>query len=119
MNWELIGKLGGGGVEVQKVPVDIVADGYSNTEVVTHTVYVPEGETWLVVLSGDLDPQYTASGAGPELRIGEVTFGSGLPQGRVGAAAEVTGTAEIALKRMNGAGTDRFSGHVYTVPLPA
>ena len=111
---EIIGKLGG--AEVEKIPVNIVANGGGGSVVAMHTVHVPEGETWLVVLSGDLNPRYATS-AGPELSIGEVTFGPGLPAGRIGAAEEVTGATEIALKRNNGNGTDRFTGHVYAVKL--
>ena len=112
---EIIGKLGGGG-EVQKIPVDIVASGGGGSVVVMHTVHVQEGETWLVVLSGDLNPRYTSS-SGPELSIGEVTFGPGLPAGRFDAAEEVTGTTEITLKRNNSNATDIFTGHVYAAKL--
>ena len=61
---EIIGKLGV--AEVQKIPVNIVADGGGGSLVVMHTVHVQEGETWLVVLSGDLDPRYSSS-SGPVL----------------------------------------------------
>ena len=112
---EIIGKLGGG-AEVQKIPVNIVADGGGGSVVVMHTVHVQEGETWLVVLSGDLDPRYSSS-SGPVLSIGEVRFGPGLPAGRFVAAEEVMGTTEIALKRNNSNATDSFTGHVYAVKL--
>ena len=111
---EIIGKLGG--AEVQKIPVEAVASGASGSVVVMHTVHVPKGETWLVVLSGDLDPRYTTI-SGPELSIGEVTLGPGLLAGRIGLAEEVTGTTKIALKRNNGVSTDTFTGHVYTVKV--
>ena len=112
---EIIGKLGGGG-EVQKIPVEAVASGVSGSVVVMHTVHVPEGETWLVVLSGDLDPRYTNL-SGPNLLIGEISIGPDLVAGFTSIAAEVTGTAEIALKRNNPSGTDSFTGHVYAVKL--
>lgn len=112
----VIGKLGG--VEVQKIPVDIVASGVAGSVVVMHTVHVPEGETWIVALIGNLSPRYTNNN-GPKLSIGEMSIGPGLPKGRAGLAAEVTGTAEIALKRgISSNGIDTFVGHVYTVPLP-
>lgn len=112
----VIGQIGGG-VEVQKIPVEAVADGRSGSEVVMHTVHVPEGETWLVALSGDLDPGYTGS-SGPRLFLGEVSIGPSLPAGRHSIVAEVTGTAEISLKRNVSASSDAFIGHVYTLPLP-
>lgn len=111
---EIVGKLGG--AEVQKIPVNIVADGRGSSVVVMHTVHVQEGETWLVVLSGDLTPRYT-SASGPVLSIGEVTFGPGLPAGRFDAAEEVMGTTEITLKRNTSNGTDIFTGHVYAAKL--
>ena len=112
---EIIGKLGGGG-EVQKIPVNIVASGGGGSVVVMHTVHVQEGETWLVVLSGDLNPRYVSS-SGPVLSIGEVTFGPSLPAGRFVAAEEVMGTTEITLKRNNSNATDSFTGHVYAAKL--
>ena len=111
---EIIGKLGG--AEVQKIPVNIVADGGGGSVVVMHTVHVQEGETWLVVLSGGLNPRYTSS-SGPVLSIGEVKFGPGLPAGRFDAAEEVMGTTEITLKRNNSNATDIFTGHVYAAKL--
>ena len=111
---EIIGKLGG--AEVQKIPVDIVADGGGGSVVIMHTVHVPEGETWLVVLSGDLDPRYTNLN-GPNLLIGEISIGPDLAAGFTSIAAEVTGTAEITLKRNNPSGTDSFTGHVYAVKM--
>ena len=112
----VIGKLGGG-ADVQKIPVEAVADGAANSEVVVHTVHVPEGETWLVVLSGDFNPAYTNTN-GPQLFIGADSIGPHLPRGLTAFAAEVTGTAEIGLRRTIAASIDSFSGHVYVAPLP-
>ena len=111
----VIGKIGGG-ADVQKIPVEVAESGKDTTAII-HTVHVPEGETWLVVLTGDLNPRYTSS-SGPQLFIGEVSIGPGLPEGLTAISAEVTGTAEISLRRSYGAGADSFDGHVYTVPLP-
>ena len=111
----VIGQIGG--AEVQKIPVDIVADGASGSEAFMHTLHVPEGETWLVALIGNLSARYTNIN-GPQLFIGEYSIGPSLPAGLVGVAAETTGTAVIRLKRNASHGADTFSGHVYTVPLP-
>ena len=111
---EIIGKLGG---RVEETPVSGTASGASGSEEILHTVEVPEGETWLVVLSGDLDPRYTTSVNGPKLLIGEISIGPNLAAGFTSIAAEVTGTAEITLKRNNSSGTDTFTGHVYTAKM--
>ena len=111
----VIGKIGG--AEVQKIPVNIDADGGDGSEVVMHTVHVSEGETWLIVLSGDLSP-YRMSSSGPRLFIGDVSIGPGLPAGRTVLVVEVTGTAEIGLRRNTSSGSDRFDGHIYAAPLP-
>ena len=111
----VIGKIGG--ADAEKIPVDIVAGGGDGSRVVMHTVDVPEGETWFVVLSGNLTPMSTG-GNGPQLSIGEVSIGPNLRSGHTSMVAKVTGTAEITLKRNASANQDQFSGHVYTAPLP-
>ena len=71
---EIIGKLGGGaGVEV--APVSGTASGGSGSEVILHTVEVPVGETWLVVVYGNLNGAYSDNYSSPQIYIGDTKIG--------------------------------------------
>ena len=111
---EIIGKLGGADVEV--VPVDVTASGSMGSEVVFHTVAVPEGETWLVVAYGNLRSN-SAGLYSAQLVIGTTEPPSRAPNGTHGLAHIGTGTINVKLRRNTSVGSDSFTGHVYTVKL--
>ena len=110
---ELIGKLGGS--DVDKVPVGVTASGGSDSKEVLHTVEVPEGETWLVILIGNLQNASTTSGA--HLYIGATVLDGRPESGITGLAHVGTGTIDVGLRRKRSAQSDTFTGHVYTVKL--
>ena len=112
---EIIGKLGGG-AEVEQIPVEVAASGGVGSEEVIHTVEVPEGETWLVALHGDLQSAATASKSA-DLIIGTTKIPPRAPNGITGLAHVGTGTIEVKIVRQNSYGSDSFTGHVYTVKL--
>lgn len=114
LDWHLLGALGGSEVEI--IPVEVTATGGKGSTAVIQSVTVPDGETWLVVLTGHLDAYYS-SASGPELYIGPDSVGPGLAIGNASIAAEVTGTVEIGIKRNNAYSADGFYGQVYLVPL--
>ena len=112
---EIIGKLGGG-AEVEVTPVDVTASGDWGSEEVLHTVEVPEGETWLVALHGDLQSGATA-GKSAQLIIGTTELTERSPNGITGLAHVGAGTIDVKLRRNTGSGSDSFTGHVYAVKL--
>ena len=107
---EIIGKLGGGGAEVE--PVSGTASGSSSA--VMTTITAPPGETLLVAVVGTI----TAAN-GSQLYIPTLSIGNAKASfsGVGGVSAIVTGTAQIVLKRNNSVGTDKFTGTVYTVKM--
>ena len=114
----VIGKIGGG-VEVQKIPVNIVADGDTgSTEGISVTV--PEGEIWLIVLQGDPFPSSAIRGSAPQMVIGERVSPSVMYEEYTAFSAEVAGPSNVpvGLRRNRWQGDDRIVGHVYTVPMP-
>lgn len=110
---ELIGKLGGSDVEV--TPVEVTASGGSGSKAVMHTVEVPAGETWLVILHGNLQNASTTSGA--YLYIENTVLDGRPDDGITGLAHVGTGTIEVGLRRNRGNQSDSFTGHLYTVKL--
>ena len=106
---EIIGKLGGGGVEVE--PVSGTASGPS---AVMTTITAPPGETLLVAVVGTITAANSSQLYIPELSIGNAKASF---SGVGGVSAIVTGTAQIVLKRNNSVGTDKFTGTVYTVKM--
>ena len=112
---EIIGKLGGAEVEV--IPVSASNSGSSGTEVILHTVQVPEGESWLVAVIGDMSPYSTAAGASPNLVIGNIKTNRYNTQDRMTVAGVHTGVVDVKMEKRIGSGTDSFSGHVYTVKM--
>ena len=112
---EIIGKLGGG-ADMEIVPVDVTASGGMGSEEVFHTVAVPEGETWLAVVYGNL--QSSATGANSaQLIIGTTELPRNANNGIYGLAHIGTGTINVKLRRNRTTFSDSFSGHVYTVKL--
>lgn len=118
MNWELIGKLGGGGVDVQKIPVNIVADG-DNGSTEGIIVTVPEGETWIIAISGMVTPSTSVGANAPQMMIGEKLSQSVTSEEYAGFSAEVEGPASVfvGLRRNRWPDNDRLDGYLYTVPL--
>jgi len=111
---EIIGKLGGAGVEV--VPVSGNASGGSGSEVILHTVESPEGEDWLVAVRGGLNSANSGSIAAQLIAGGEILPKS-VPNGPVSLAHVGSGTINVKLRRNTALGSDSFTGHVYTVKL--
>ena len=108
---EIIGKLGGAGVEV--IPVEGAASGIINSSETLATIDVPAGETWLVAAIG----QITTGGATwPELRLGD-EVSTVAPRGTHGLATTASETVSFIIKRKSSSGADTFTGHVYTVKL--
>ena len=113
---ELIGKLGGGaGVEV--TPVEGTASGPWGSEEVLHTVEVPEGETWLVALYGNLLSHNSNNTSSAQLVIGTTILPSRASNGIIGLAHVGAGTINVKLRRNTSSGSDSFTGHVYAVKL--
>ena len=111
---EIIGKLGG---RVEVIPVEGVNSGGSGTEVILHTVQVPEGESWLIAVIGDMDPWSTIAGGAPNLVLGDVKTNRYATQNRMTVAGIHTGAVVVKMEKRIGSGTDSFTGHVYTVKL--
>ena len=109
---EIIGKLGGAGVE--ESPVSGEVSGNSGTSTLLTTITVPEGKTWLVAVIGTT----TAAGSNlanyPDIAIGNTRAAF---NGVGGASALVTGTVQIRLYRNFGLRSDSFTGTVYTVEM--
>ena len=59
---EIIGKLGG---RVEVIPVEAVNSG-GRGDTILHTVHVPDGESWLIAVIGDMSPASTVSGGAPD-----------------------------------------------------
>ena len=112
---EIIGKLGGGaGVEV--VPVDVTATGNSGSEEVFYTVEVPDGETWLVAVQGNLFTPSTGPRS-PQLVIGSSSIPPRAENGQTALIHVGTGTINASLRRNNSTGHDSFTGTLYAVKM--
>ena len=110
---EIIGKLGG---RVEVTPVEGTASGDWGSEEVLHTVEVPEDETWLVALHGDLQSASEGSKSA-QLIIGTTELPARAPNGIQSLAHAGAGTIDVKLRRNNSSGSDSFTGHVYAVKL--
>ena len=109
---EIIGKLGGAGVEV--IPVEAEASGSPGSSAVIATIDIPAGETWLVAVIGTATTPATGRNGYPEIVIGNTRAAF---SGVGGASALVTGTVEIRLRRNWSLGSDSFTGTVYTAEM--
>ena len=111
---EIIGRLGGAGVEV--IPVEGVASGSSGSSEVLATIDVPAGETWLVAAIG----QTTTGGPGttsrPRLYLGD-EVSTVASSGALGLATTATEPISLSIERRTSSGADAFTGHVYTVKM--
>ena len=114
---ELIGKLGGGGAEVEATPVSGAASGGINSEIVLHTVQVPPGETWLIAAIGNLSASSSNNLSAPKLYLGNQESNGFAAKGTLSMAALGEGTVTFRINRKYGGGTDAFTGHVYTVKM--
>ena len=112
---ELIGKLGGG-ADVGVTPVEGTASGPWGSEEVFHTVEVPEGETWLVALYGNL-LNNSGGASAAQLAVGTTILPPRAPDGIIGLAHVGAGTINVKLRRNITSGSDSFTGTVYAVKL--
>ena len=112
---EIIGKLGGADVEV--TPVEGVNSGGTGAELILHSVQVPEGESWLIAVIGDMSAHSTASSAAPNLTLGNISTNRFNTQNRMTVAGVHTESVDVKLVRRYNIGSDSFTGHVYTVKM--
>ena len=112
---EIIGRLGGGEVEV--IPVEGEASGRSGSSEVIATIDVPAGETWLVAAIGQATAGSSLSTQLPDLHLGGVSKPAARPGGAHGLATTASETISLSIRRNYSSGTDSFTGHVYTVKL--
>ena len=112
---EIIGKLGGAGVDV--IPVEGVASGSSGSSEVIATIDVPAGETWLVAAIGQTTAEASASVSRPWFYLGEDLSARPSPGETSGLARVATEPISLSIKREFSRGVDSFTGHVYTVKL--
>ena len=111
---ELLGKLGGADVEV--IPVEGTNSG-GRGDIILHTVEVPDGESWLIMVIGDMSPSSTYASGAPDLMLGSTKTNRFNIQNRMTVAGIHTGTVDVKMVKNVASGTDSFTGHVYTVKL--
>ena len=109
---EIIGKLGGAGVE--ESPVSGEVSGGSGTSTLMTTITIPEGKTWLVSVIGTATAANPSLASYPEIAIGNTRAAF---NGVGGVSALVTGTVRIRLYRNFGLRSDLFTGTVYTAEM--
>ena len=109
---EIIGKLGGAGVEV--IPVKGTVSGVSGTSVVLATIDIPAGERWLVAAVGTMTNYSSTQSNWAQIEIGGAKSALDGPGGFADVA---TGVVSIGLARNRSNGFDSFTGHVYTVKM--
>ena len=112
---ELIGKLGG--ADVKAIPVSVTATGGKDSEEVLTTVNVPPGETWLVVVYGNLENKVDNGYSSSRLYIGDTLLHLRSISGINSLAHIGTGTIEVGLRRSIADGSDSFTGTVYAVKV--
>ena len=114
--YELLGELGSGLSD--PIPVYAVAAGGNGSKEVIHTVSVPSGETWMVIMLGDLTPVYRNSSNSPSLLLGSSSSGRYLDAAQYGMVTTSTGgSVTAAIKRGISTGEDIFDGNIYTIKL--
>ena len=107
---EIIGKLGGAGVEA--TPVSGTA---SNNDTPTlANIDIPAGETWLVSVVGTMTNNSSAKSNWAQIEMGDA---KSVFDGPGGFADVATGAVSIRLVRNRTIGSDSFTGHVYTVKM--
>lgn len=109
----VIGQIGGG-VEVQKIPVEAETYGGDSAHLTTIN---PENERTLIALDGHLDYAGSSSSSFPNIRTN--LREEGKATGDVSYAWITSESLTITLVN-NSKGTEaKFVGHIYTAPLPA
>ena len=111
---EIIGKLGGGEVEV--IPVEGEASGRKGSTKVLATIDVPAGETWLVAAIG----QTTAGSSSPYrpwIYLGDSLSSRPSVGETEGLATIATESISLSIRRDTNTGVDSYTGHVYAVKL--
>ena len=111
---EIIGKLGGAGVDV--IPVEGEASGGKGSSEVLATIDVPAGETWLVAAIGQTAAAANTASFRPRLHLGD-KLSNNNSAGVHGLATTATESTSLYIERNTSSGTDAFTGHVYTVKL--
>ena len=112
---ELLGKLGGADVEV--IPVEASNSGNRGSEIILHTVEVPDGESWLIMVIGDMSSSSTSLNGAPDLMLGSIKTNRYSTQNRMTVAGIHTEPVEVKMVKNVAGGTDSFTGHVYTVEM--
>ena len=110
---EIIGKLGG--ADVEAIPVSGTLSSKGDT--ILHTVHVPDGESWLIAIIGDMSPASTGTASAPDLMIGDIKTNRYNTQDRMTVAGVHDGTVDVKMVKNSASGTDSFTGHVYTVKM--
>ena len=111
---EIIGTLGGAGVEV--IPVEGAASGSTGSSEVLATIDVPAGETWLVAAIGQVTTGSPVNANRPGLHLGDEVSVL-VPTGTLGLATTATESISFTIKRKTSSDSDTFTGHIYTVKL--
>ena len=107
---EIIGKLGG--ADVEATPVSGTA---SNNDTPTlANIEIPAGETWLVAVVGTMTNNSNAKSNWAQIEMGGAKSALDGPGGFADVA---TGSVSIRMVRNRTAGSDSFTGHVYTVKM--
>ena len=109
---EIIGKLGGADVEV--TPVEGTVSGSSGSSVVLATINIPAGEQWLVAVVGTMTNDSSSASNWARIEMGGAKSALDGPGGFADVA---TGAVSIRLVRNRAAGSDSFTGHVYTIKM--
>ena len=113
---EIIGRLGGAGMEV--IPVEGKASGASGSSTVIATIDIPAGETWLVAAIGQATAASSISSSyQPMLYLGNEISSRRSSDGMHGLATTATESISLSIRRNYSSGTDSFTGHVYTAKL--
>jgi len=107
---EILGKIG----KMDSEPIEGAHSGRQNTTKVIKTIEIPEGETWLVSVVGEMFAYSTSPNLAPFLIVGE---SSGCVYGDVGLSSIETGQVDISIRRNYSTDEDRFVGELYTMKL--
>ena len=112
---EIIGRLGGAGVDV--IAVEGAASGPNGSSTVIATIDIPAGETWLVAAIGQTAAANSIDSYRPWFYLGEDLSARPSPGKTSGLATTATESISLSIKRATPSGSDTFTGHVYTVKL--
>ena len=107
---ELLGKIG----KMDSEPIEGVNSGRNGSTEVIKTIEIPEGETWLISVVGNMNPASTGATLIPALVVGK---SAALVSGDVGLSSVETGQVDIGIKRQYGNRQDTFVGELYTMKL--